>query len=41
MLPKVEACVRFIESGGSEAVITCPEALSAALAGSSGTRILP
>src|SRR5438093_5852436 len=27
MLPKVQACVQFIEQGGSEALITCPEVL--------------
>jgi len=41
MLPKIEACVRFIEQGGREAIITCPEKLSAALEGHTGTRILP
>jgi len=41
MLPKVEACVQFLENGGSESVITCPEALSAALDGRTGTRIVP
>ncbi len=41
MLPKVQACIRFIEEGGSEALITCPEILSGALAGKSGTRIVP
>jgi carbamate kinase len=40
MLPKVEACVHFIESGGSEAVITCTDKLSVALEGGSGTRIV-
>ncbi len=41
MLPKVEACVHFIQHGGREAVITCPSQLSLALAGGSGTRVLP
>lgn len=41
MLPKIEACLQFIQNGGSEAVITCPEALSAALNGHTGTRIVP
>lgn len=41
MLPKVQACVRFIEHGGREAVITCPARLSIALGGSGGTRIVP
>ncbi len=40
MLPKIQACLQFIESGGREALITCPEALSAALDGKTGTRIL-
>jgi carbamate kinase len=40
MLPKVQACIRFIEEGGTEALITCPEALPAALAGRTGTRIV-
>ncbi len=40
MLPKVQACVQFIEAGGSEALITCPEVLPAALAGKTGTRIV-
>ena len=41
MLPKVEACVHFIEHGGREAIITCPNRLSVALDGRSGTRIGP
>jgi carbamate kinase len=41
MLPKVQACLQFIESGGREALITCPQALSAALDGRTGTRIVP
>lgn len=40
MLPKVEACMHFIEHGGRQAVITCPEQLSAALDGRSGTNIV-
>jgi carbamate kinase len=41
MLPKIEACLQFIQNGGREAVITCPETLSAALDGRTGTRIVP
>ena len=41
MLPKIEACLQFIENGGREAVITCPAALSKALDGQTGTRIVP
>ena len=39
MLPKVQACIQFIEQGGREALITCPEALSVALEGRGGTRV--
>jgi carbamate kinase len=39
MLPKVQACIQFIESGGNEAIITSPEALSDTLAGRNGTRV--
>jgi carbamate kinase len=39
MLPKVEACVHFVEKGGGTAVITCPACLSAALDGRTGTRV--
>ena len=41
MLPKVQACLQFLEAGGREALITCPEALPAALAGRTGTRVVP
>jgi carbamate kinase len=40
MLPKVQACVQFIEDGGHEALITCPEVLPLALAGQTGTRVV-
>jgi len=40
MLPKIEACIHFMESRGGTAVITCPSRLSAALDGSAGTRIV-
>jgi carbamate kinase len=39
MLPKVQACLQFLEAGGREAIITCPQSLVAALAGATGTRI--
>ena len=41
MLPKIEACVQFVASGGREALITCPEALAAVFDGHPGTRIVP
>jgi len=40
MLPKVQACIDFIESGGKEALITMPETLPEALAGKNGTYIV-
>ncbi len=39
MLPKVEACIHFVEQRGGFAVITCPSGLSTALDGATGTRL--
>lgn len=39
MLPKIEACVNFVDQRGGQAVITNPAGLSAALDGQTGTRI--
>jgi carbamate kinase len=41
MGPKVEAAIRFLERGGQEVLITTPVALERAIAGETGTRILP
>jgi carbamate kinase len=41
MGPKVLASLRFVEATGAEALITSPEAIERALAGRTGTRILP
>ncbi len=41
MLPKIEACIHFVEQRGGTAVITCPACLSAALDGRTGTRVTP
>lgn len=41
MLPKVEACIRFLEAGGRQAIITNPENLTRALRGETGTHIVP
>ncbi|MGD8997806.1 MAG: carbamate kinase [Anaerolineae bacterium] len=41
MLPKIEAIVWFLESGGQEAIITSPENITRALKGETGTRIVP
>ena len=40
MGPKVLACIRFIESGGKEAIITSLDKADSALQGESGTRII-
>jgi carbamate kinase len=40
MGPKITAAVRFLESGGSAAIVTTPELLVSALEGDSGTRIV-
>ena len=39
MLPKIQACLQFLEAGGRAALITCPASLSAALDGQTGTWI--
>ena len=41
MGPKVEAALRFLESGGRRAIITAPEFMAAALGRAAGTEILP
>ncbi len=41
MAPKMRAVVRFLEAGGTEALITNPENLERAIAGETGTRIVP
>ncbi len=41
MAPKMRAVVQFLEAGGKEALITNPENLERALAGETGTRIVP
>lgn len=40
MGPKIEAALSYLEQGGREVIITTPEALGAALEGSTGTRIV-
>jgi carbamate kinase len=40
MLPKIEACVHFLEHGGREALITSSQALSGALEARTGTRVV-
>jgi carbamate kinase len=41
MLPKVQACIQFIENGGEKALITDPPNIPRALAGETGTWIVP
>ena len=41
MLPKIKAVVEFLEGGGKTAIITDPPHLAEAVAGRSGTRIVP
>jgi carbamate kinase len=41
MGPKVEAAIRFLERGGEEVLITTPASLERAIAGETGTRIVP
>lgn len=41
MAPKMRAVVQFLEAGGKEALITNPENIMKAMAGETGTRIVP
>ena len=41
MAPKIQACVWYLERGGGEALITDPKNVELALAGETGTRIVP
>jgi len=41
MLPKVQAIIEFLESGGKQALITDPEHIGDALEGKTGTWIVP
>jgi carbamate kinase len=41
MLPKVQATIRFLEQGGKKALITDPPNIKRALAGETGTWVLP
>ncbi len=41
MLPKIQAILKFFESGGKKAIITNPENIGRALKGETGTVIVP
>jgi len=40
MEPKIQAAVRFLESGGERVIITDPDGLTSALSGEAGTHIV-
>ena len=39
--PKIEAAIHYLERGGGEAIVTNPENVERALAGETGTHIVP
>ena len=41
MAPKIQAVISYLERGGGEAIITNPESVEMALAGQTGTRVIP
>jgi carbamate kinase len=41
MGPKVEACLRFLETGGEKAIITSLNKAKAAIEGKTGTLFIP
>ncbi len=41
MGPKVQAIINYLEAGGKEALVTNPENIGRALAGETGTRVVP
>jgi carbamate kinase len=41
MAPKIQAVINYLEHGGREALITSPASIEPALAGTTGTRIIP
>jgi carbamate kinase len=41
MLPKIQAILKYLESGGKQAIITNPENIGRALRGETGTWIVP
>jgi len=41
MAPKIEAILQYIDRGGKKAIVTCPDRLEEALAGRSGTVVVP
>jgi carbamate kinase len=41
MGPKVQAIINYLEAGGKQALVTNPENIGRALAGETGTWVLP
>jgi carbamate kinase len=41
MEPKVRAIINYLEAGGKEALVTDPQNIERALAGETGTRVVP
>eukprot|EP00178_Gracilaria_changii_P017264 TRINITY_DN4935_c0_g1_i1.p1 TRINITY_DN4935_c0_g1~~TRINITY_DN4935_c0_g1_i1.p1 ORF type:complete len:403 (-),score=62.59 TRINITY_DN4935_c0_g1_i1:4884-6092(-) len=41
MKPKIEACIKFLEEGGKQVLVTNPESIPRALRGETGTWIVP
>ena len=40
MAPKIQGIIRFLESGGRRAIVTCPPDLEDAIAGNAGTEFV-
>jgi carbamate kinase len=40
MAPKIQGIIRFLESGGRRAIVTCPSDLEDAIAGNAGTEFV-
>ena len=41
MAPKIEAVIGFLERGGGRAIVTDPDNVERALAGETGTHLVP
>jgi carbamate kinase len=41
MAPKIQAVINYLERGGGKAIITNPENIERAVAGETGTHIVP
>ncbi len=41
MGPKIEAAIEYLEAGGKRVIITDPDSIGAAVAGRTGTHVVP